>query len=212
MALPDSYLVTTKNIQSIFNSIINAQAPAKFTNKFLEALGFTSSNDRLYIGIFRSLGLIDSNGIPQERYFRFLDQTESKQVLAEAIEYAYSDLFAVNKKAHEMTANEIKNKMKTLFQGSKTDTVLSLMANTFKALCDYADFSNNRAGMIIKNNPPIVSEVDVQVEKNTDHSLQEIVNKRITTEMHYNIQIHLPETRDIAVYDAIFKSLKEHLL
>jgi len=28
----------------------------------------------------------------------------------------------------------------------------------------------------------------------------------------YNIQIVLPETRDLAVYDALFRSLKEHLL
>jgi hypothetical protein len=29
--------------------------------------------------------------------------------------------------------------------------------------------------------------------------------------LHYNIQIHLPPTKDIEVYNAIFKSLKEHL-
>ena len=28
----------------------------------------------------------------------------------------------------------------------------------------------------------------------------------------YNIQIVLPETRDVAVYDALFRSFKEHLL
>jgi hypothetical protein len=30
--------------------------------------------------------------------------------------------------------------------------------------------------------------------------------------LHYNIQIHLPATKDIEVFNAIFKSLKEHLL
>ena len=50
-------------------------------------------------------------------------------------------------------------------------------------------------------------------KRESDHRMtHELVNKKITTEMHYNIQIHLPETRDITVYDAIFKSLKEHLL
>jgi hypothetical protein len=29
---------------------------------------------------------------------------------------------------------------------------------------------------------------------------------------HYNIQIHLPATSDVGVYNAIFKSLKENLL
>ena len=30
--------------------------------------------------------------------------------------------------------------------------------------------------------------------------------------LHYNIQIILPATRDVAVYDALFRSLKEHIL
>jgi len=30
--------------------------------------------------------------------------------------------------------------------------------------------------------------------------------------LHYNFQIILPSTRDPAVYDAIFKRLKEHLI
>ena len=32
------------------------------------------------------------------------------------------------------------------------------------------------------------------------------------THLHYNIQIHLPATKDVEVFNAIFKSLKEHLL
>jgi hypothetical protein len=30
--------------------------------------------------------------------------------------------------------------------------------------------------------------------------------------LHYNIQIHLPSTKDVEVFNAIFKSLREHLL
>jgi hypothetical protein len=29
--------------------------------------------------------------------------------------------------------------------------------------------------------------------------------------LHYNIQIHLPATKDVEVYNAIFKSLRDHL-
>jgi len=45
------YLVTTKNLDAFFNALTNAQAPAKFTQKFLEQLEFKSTNDRLYIGL-----------------------------------------------------------------------------------------------------------------------------------------------------------------
>ena len=30
--------------------------------------------------------------------------------------------------------------------------------------------------------------------------------------LRYNIEVHLPATKDVEVYNAIFKSLKEHLL
>jgi hypothetical protein len=30
--------------------------------------------------------------------------------------------------------------------------------------------------------------------------------------LHYNIQIHLPATKDVEVYNAIFKSLRNHLI
>jgi len=211
MALPEQYLLTTKNLDAFLNSLLNAQAPVKFTNRFLEQLEFKSTNDRLFIGVLKFLGFIDSNGIPQERYFKFLDQTQSKQVLAEAIKEAYADLFTVNVKANEMSVNDVKNKLKTLTQGSKSDTVLGCMANTFTALCKYADFSKglSKEIMLAKQQEPTTEEIPNSSEHKMTH---ELINKKITTEMHYNIQIHLPETRDITVYDAIFKSLKEHLL
>ena len=40
MALTNSYLTSTKNLESIINSVINAKAPDRFTNKFLEDLGY----------------------------------------------------------------------------------------------------------------------------------------------------------------------------
>lgn len=211
MALPEQYLLTTKNLDGFLNSILNAQAPGKFTNKFLEQLEFKSTNDRLFIGMLKALEFLDANGIPQDRYFRFLDQTQSKYVLAESIKDAYSDLFAVNVKANEMSAGEVKNKLKTLTQGSKSDNVLGCMANTFTALCKYADFSKTTSKEVIKLEHHDSSAHTV--EDHDEHKMtHELISKKITTEMHYNIQIHLPETRDIAVYDAIFKSLKEHLL
>lgn len=222
MPLPEQYLVTAKNLEDFFNSIINAQAPPKFTLKFLENLEFKSTNDRLFIGILKALGFIDSDSIPQQRYFDFIDQTQSKQVLAEAIEEAYSDLFAVNKNAHTLTENEIKNKFKTLLQGSKSDNVFSLMAKTFRALCEYADFSeietqdesiarsDYQSSFNQSNNQSRNENENYEDQSREKRIVQEL--KAIQTQMHYNIQIHLPETRDIAVYEAIFKALKEHLL
>lgn len=208
MALPTAYLVTTKNLDSIINSLISAKAPDKLTGSFLKTLGFTSSNDTLYVKLFKEIGLIDANGNPTDRYYCFLDQSQTGKILAECIEEGYSDLFAINKEAFKMSEDEVKNKFKTLTQGTIDDNKLKLMAKTFKALTELADWN-----FVKKVQPEKVIETPTEVKgekQKTNHSNNE--SERINPTLHYNIQIHLPETRDAAVYDAIFKSLKEHLL
>ena len=83
MALPDSYTLKPTVIPAYFDAILNAQAPERFSLKFLEHLGFTSTNDRLLIGILKDLGFLNRDGTPQQLYYRFLDRSQSKQVLAE---------------------------------------------------------------------------------------------------------------------------------
>lgn len=213
MALTNAYLQTTKNLQSIINSVISAKAPERFTNKFLEDLGFKSSNDRLYIGLFKALGLLDENSSPTSRYHQLLDQAETGKVLAVGIQEAYEDLFALRKDAQKLTIDEVKGKLKTLTQGQKSDNIINLMANTFKALCDIADWSNSAPLQSHLND----SSTDSTIQKSESYRSQEQSTEGISgnsnkMNLHYNIQIHLPETTNMAVYDAIFQSLKKHLM
>lgn len=211
MPLTSAYLQTTKNLQNIINSLVSAKAPERFTNKFLEDLGFKSTNDRLYIGVFKALGLLDENSVPTQRYHRFLDQTETGKVLAIGIQEAYDDLFALRKDAQKLSIDEIKGKLKTLTQGQRSDNIITLMANTFKALCDVADWTGDVSQEYFE-----VNGIEISGDSNMQ-SVPDIVSpkqhmKSDKMNLHYNIQIHLPETTNMAVYDAIFQSLKKHLL
>lgn len=195
-------------MQNIINSLVSAKVPERFTNKFLEDLGFKSTNDRLYIGVFKGLGLLDESGVPTQRYHQFLDQSETGKVLALGIQEAYGDLFALRKDAQTLSNDEVKGKLKTLTQGQKSDNILLLMTNTFKALCDVADWSvdNN-----VYNQAAVLNEKsDISVEEKGDKGNSLFEGRKMN--LHYNIQIHLPETTNMAVYDAIFQSLKKHLL
>jgi hypothetical protein len=207
MALPDSYTIKTGAIPSCFDAIRAAEAPDRFSIKFLENLEFNSSNDRLVISILKDLGCLNEDGVPQERYYEFLDRERSPQILAEGIREAYSDLFAVNKEAHKLNADETYNKLRTLYKGTKKDSVVKLIAKTFVALCDIADFSKPK---------PKVEAKDIEKEKHDVKDAkpegQEVTRKMVSLEsLQYHINIVLPETRDQAVYDAIFKSLRDHL-
>lgn len=80
----------------------------------MESLDFKSAADRLIIGVLRSIGFLDADNRPQGRYYRYLDQTQSAGVLAEAIQDAYADLYQTNKNAHILSKGEVINKLKTL--------------------------------------------------------------------------------------------------
>lgn len=207
MSLTMSYLSSVKNVESIFNSMLAAKAPEKFTTRFLEDLGFKSSSDRLFISMLKALGFIDNNGTPQQRYFDFMDQSRAKKVVALGITEAYEDLFNLRKDAQNLTNDEVRNKLKTLTQGQKGERVIEQMASTFKALCTYADWSEEVSV------PEQAVTRDV-TNSNLANAVSETVNNSGAKNMnlHYNIQIHLPETTNMAVYDAIFQSLKKHLM
>jgi hypothetical protein len=200
MALPTSYLTSTKNLEAIFNAIKSAQAPEKFTQAFLESLEFKSTADRLIIGVLKSIGFLDEGGKPTDRYFRFLDQTQSAKVLAEGVRDAYQDLFKINTKANELTKQDVINKFKTLSQGQLSDAVLDKMATTFATLSKHADFTAGPAAQQTIQ-PPVVEHVEP--ERTNGLKLGGLV---------YNIQIVLPESRDPTVYDALFQSLRRHLV
>ena len=212
MSLPDSYTQKPGAIAAYFDAVLDAQPPDRFSIKFLENLGFTSTNDRLFIGILKDLGFVNADGVPQQRYFDFMDRSQSRQVVASGIRDAYSDLFAVNTKANQLNATEVKNKLRTLYAGKKTDNVIDRIAATFAALCEYADFTQ-----ATQSPPPTPKEGAEEEKKEAAHhkkleaGIQQVGQAISLDSLQYHINIVLPETRDQGVYDAIFRSLRDHL-
>ena len=218
MALPKSYLTSVKNLGAILSAIQQAKAPERFTVRFLESLDFKGTADRLIISVLKSLGLLDDQGKPTQRYFAFLDQTQSAAVLADGIRDAYADLFAVNVNAQNLSKSDLINKFKTLSQGSLSESVLEKMALTFQSLVKLADFSapirkrqeTADEGMDEEGEPGAADETGDQL-KVINRNRQGGGATASLGGLHYNIQIILPETRDPQVYDALFRSLREHL-
>jgi len=218
MGLPTSYLTSLKNLTGILDAIKSAQAPKRFSTRFLTSLDFKSTTDRLVIGVLKSLGFLTmDSAAPTERYYRFLDQTQSGIVLAEGIKEAYSDLFQVNVEAHKMSKPQVVNKFKTLTQGQYSEGVLGNMGATFVALCKLADFETKRA-----DSPYEEKEAPTETQKENERDLEKPDGEdkpdltsggtRTLGGLHYNIQLILPESRDPEVYDALFRSLNKHLL
>lgn len=206
MALPTSYMTGSfTKIPQYFDTMLTAKAPDKFTTRFMSDLGYTSSNDRQFVNVLKAIGFLDDAGVPTDRYFRFLDQSNSKQMVAEGVREAYSDLFALNTQAQALTKEEVVGKFRTLTNGSKESATLGHMASTFLNLCGYADWST-----------PVQdakAPSSLQAKRAPEDTVSARKENRITEkfDLNYDIHIHLPATRDQSVYDALFASLAKHL-
>ena len=64
MSLPSSYTTKTGAIHAYFDAIQGAEAPERFSIRFIQDLSFTSSNDRLIIGVLKELGYLNDDGVP----------------------------------------------------------------------------------------------------------------------------------------------------
>lgn len=219
MAMQPVYLVSIKNLAKFLEALRHAQAPEKVALRFIEELGFTSTNDRLFIPLLKAMKFLDEAGKPTARYHSFLDDTQWKQVLAEGIRDAYSDLFRVNRNANALPRDQLSGKIKSLAEGKLSPAVLGNVTRTFVELVKLADFSGT---------PPREEQVQEQTEEQraggaetmtafsdkTRDEAEESGGRMIGggPTLVYRIEIVLPAVRDQAIYDAIFRSAKEHLL
>ena len=146
-------------------------------------------------------GFLSPDGKPTARYHEFRDHSKSAQVLGEALREAYSDIFLIKSNPTSADREAIQGKFKSYHNSS--DNVAKLMTSTFLALLDEADISAARQS---KTEKPTGGEPKPHAPGPPP------IPGSSRASLHYNIQIHLPATKDIEVYNAIFKSIREHLI
>ncbi len=206
--LTKRYLVSVKNLAAILNQIRKGTAPDTFNYEHLSSLGFTSSNDRGVIPLLKDLGFLTENSAPTERYKQFRNDADSRRILGESLLEAYSDLFHVNANPTESDRPAIEGKFKAAH--NTTDKVAQLQAATFYALLKHADISAARKE--VSHNASSMPKVPLEVEQAIENQVGfKPLNPSFHIPLRYNIEIHLPATKDIEVYHAIFRAIRENL-
>ncbi len=209
MSLTSAYSNNYGQLKEFFEKIREGQAPSKFSQEHLKDLGFTSSHHRSYIPIMKALGFLSSDGTPTQTYLEYMDKSKSKVVMAEAIRNAYKPIFLIKANPTKNDKEVIEGKFKSTF--NSTDTVAKNRANTFLALLDLADLEAVHPK--VKTTPEAKdSDEESYNPKDNSYKGRNVEKFKSDLGLHYNIQIHLPPTKDIEVYNAIFKSIKEHLI
>lgn len=196
------YVNAYGNLSKLFTKIREAAVPAKFSTDFLSSvLGLKSSSYRAMIPLLKNLGFLDQGNVPTDAYKQYRgEESQAKVVMAQRIREAYSKLYTANEFAHKLKKTDLNSKLKTLTGAAADDKVIPYVICTFMELCKLSDFEQKPA---LPEKKTEEKEPKKKVEK-----------ERIVSPLgiSYTINLNLPATTEIEVFNAIFKSLKEHIL
>lgn len=199
------YILVAASMKKFFGHIQSAGVPEKITQKYLEKVGFKSTNDRYVIGVLKFLGFIDTSGVPTKLWQAYRSREHSRAVIADAIRKSYADLFKTFPDAHRKDNEALRNYFSA--NTKVAERTLGAIVLTFKVLCDLGDFDATYAlGKIGMETVDKTKAVPVPAVKITAKGEAQIPTINI------NIQLQLPATDDAVVYDKLFAALKKHLL
>ena len=199
-----AFINATGTVSKILEKIKVAATPDRFTQDYLATeLGFTGGGARAFIPLAKKLGFLASDGAPTDLYRRFRNTNAaiSKAAMAEAIKNAYSDVYSRNEYAHSLNRADFEGLIVEMTGLEKNNPTVRAIAGTFEALKGFADFKA----------APVESVTQKNNEEDADtHTSSE--GQKLKIGLSYTINLVLPKTDDVAVFNAIFKSLKENLL
>ncbi len=196
------YMQAYGNITKALDKIKSAQVPPRFSQDFLETkLSLKGGSARPVIPFLKRTGFLGSDGTPTDLYRTFRNESQTGAAAAEALKIGYAPLYEINDYIHDATDTELKGVVVQVTGSEPTSSTVSAIIGSFKALRAYADFDA----------PTAVAETtgDLTV---TERGVAPAATSGAPLRLGYTINLNLPATSDIAVFDAIFKSLREHLL
>ncbi|MGC4880205.1 DUF5343 domain-containing protein [Micromonospora sp. DT43] len=198
------------NIGKVLEKIKAASVPDRFTQDFLATkLGLSGGGARPIIPYLKRAGLLGPDGAPTPLYRQFRNPAASRAAAAVAVRNAYPALYELNEYIHDASDKDVKGLIVQITGLEPDSTTVKAMLASFKALRSLADFDANPA--------EVEEQLAEQPSRGSDAPTGSPTGRPIqlpATQLRlgYEINLHLPNTTDVAVFNAIFKSLREHLL
>jgi hypothetical protein len=209
LEVPLPYLASPGTVKTAFDRLRNAATPDRvnpdFVNAVLQIKGGTGNTVAPFL---KRIGLVASDGAPTELYKRFRNQTTGGAAIASAIKHGYRALGNVNEYFYRL---DDKGLLALIVQVTGTEpgsSIAKQILYTLNALKQYADFD---ALDRERELGPVIQQPQSSSAK-SEPSIRKEESEGLALNLAYTINLNLPATSDQAVFNAIFKSLKEHLL
>jgi hypothetical protein len=161
--------------------------------------------------LLKRLGFLDAANTPTQAYKDFRETSLSGSVMAERLRDAYSLLFKANEYAWKLAKPELISKLRSLIGAAEDDANITSVAATFLELSKLAKWE----GEAPRPKPAGAGESHGgSGGKGGGGRREESDGDGVESglRLSYTINLNLPATTEIEVFNAIFKSLRENLL
>ncbi|TCN32491.1 DUF5343 domain-containing protein [Sinorhizobium americanum] len=184
--------------------IIAAERPDKFSPDFMETiLHLTGGGARAVPPMLKKMQFLSPDGSPTTLYSKFKTDGGRSQAAYEGLRNAFGELFKRKEFVHRADESAVKDVLVEITGLKKADSIIRLMYATFEAVRAFITAD-------------VVKESDAGRETEVGNAAERITQDRpvdgVKLGLSYQINIVLPETENIAVFNAIFKSLRDNLL
>ncbi|MES9934591.1 MAG: DUF5343 domain-containing protein [Candidatus Sedimenticola sp. PURPLELP] len=205
------YVTAPGNVKKALNGISEAATPDSVSQDFVkEILKIPGGSGTQMTAYLKKIGLANPDGTPTTLYKKFRNPDTRGAAAAEALKYGYSEIYKRNEYAHELTDQKLKGLILEITGLEHDSPTVTNTASCFKNIKSYASFNHVETAAEIMDTPadneqrdipPIPTQIQLPPPKHG-----------VGLNLGYTINLNLPATSDIAVFNAIFKSLKENLL
>lgn len=200
------YTLSPGVLARVLEKLPISEKPGIFTQDFLgTVLGVTGGSARPIIPILKATGLLNQSGSPTELYAQFQTDGGRAKSAEQALRNGFVEIFKRNQFAHRADEKAIVDIIVAVTGLPKIDRIARSIFTTFEVFQAYAKLAREEATSV----PPVEISTSEIAPARHDEGLQRGTSK---LGLVYNINVVLPETTNVEVYNAIFKSLRSNLL
>lgn len=204
VALP--YVPSPGSVKSALEKIRQAATPERFTRDFVTTkLQIKGGTGAALIPFFKKVGLVGSDGAPTDLYKKFRNHTTAGTAAAAAVKHGYAPLSEANEFFYDLDDKDLLALIQQVTGAAQNDQVAKLTLSSLKALKAVASFEIQ--GQETVDTAPHPDDTTSQ----SSHSHRSTTDT-VKLGLSYSINLVLPATADQSVFNAIFKSLRQHLL
>lgn len=206
------YLSSPGSIRAVLERIRHAATPARVTNDFISTvLQLKGGAGRAIPPFLKRIGMVASDGAPTELYKAYRNEATAGKAMAQAIKQGYQELGQSNEYFYRLSDKELLALIVQVTGVQSDSRAAALTLATIKNLKTSADFDSVELN-VLEQKTRATDSVDSEDFGSASQLRIPSAKTDVGLNLSYTINLNLPATADQAVFNAIFRSLKEHLL